>query len=213
MMKGKLLIAILLAATCAMTNQAGHAQRGKIGAAYNRPLELKLQGTAGRLFRSHQRQYSGQAFYTENFYPIGWSKNGNFAYYVEPVDEACGCYFARLFTLDLKTDKVLWKFEHEGDFVDDDRKAGKHYALSTIWRANQKLFSDELREHGIEPLRRLSLLSFPANHQGDILTADLQTQQRAGLEEDARLYVVGGVWAGLGVPLPPFVTGGMPRFL
>ena len=29
----------------------------------------------------------------EKFYPIGWSKNGLFAYIIEPVDEAAGQYF------------------------------------------------------------------------------------------------------------------------
>lgn len=192
MMKGKLLIAVLLAVACAMTNQSGHAQRGKTGAVYNRPLELKLQGTARRLFRSYQREYPGQVFYTENFYPIGWSKNGNFAYYIEPVDEACGCYFAKLFIMDLVSDKVLWTFEHEGDFIDEDRKAGKPYSLPTLWRANQKLFSAKLREHGIESQTGVSLRSFPASYKGDILTADFKAQQRAGLGEDARIYGVVG---------------------
>src|SRR5688572_4978733 len=46
---------------------------------------------------------------TENFYPIGWSRDGKFAYLVEPPDEACGCYFAEIVIVNLKTDKVLWQ--------------------------------------------------------------------------------------------------------
>lgn len=192
MLKGKLLTVILLVAACVITSLPGQAQSVKTGAVYNRPFELKLQGTARRLFKNYRREYPGQAFYTENFYPIGWSKTGNFAYYVEPVDEACGCYFAKLFILDLRTDKVLWKFEHEGDFIDEDRKAGKPYSLPTLWRANQKLFSEKLREHGIEPQTGVVLRSFPASYKGDILTADFKAQQRAGLGEDARIYGVVG---------------------
>ena len=187
----KLSAFILLVAAFAMTSLPVRAQGVKTGAAY-RPVELKLQATARRLFRSYQREYPGQAFLTENFYPIGWSKNGNFAYYTEPVDEACGCYFAELFILDLKTDKVLWKFEHRGDFTDDDRKAGKPYSFITMWRANQKLFSGKLREYGIEPVGRTPLLSFPATHDGDRLTADFKTRNKAGLDEDARIYGVVG---------------------
>jgi hypothetical protein len=182
---------ILLMAAFVMTSLPGRAQGGKPGAAYQ-PVELKLQATARRVFTSYNKEYPGQVFYTENFYPIGWSKNGNFAYYTEPVDEECGCYFAELFILDLKTDKILWKFEHRGDFTDDDKKAGKPYSFITMWRANQKLFSGKLREYGIEPQGRTPLLSFPATYGGDRLTADFKTRNREGLGEDARIYGVVG---------------------
>jgi hypothetical protein len=175
-----------------MTSFMGRAQGAKTGAAYYRPVELNLQRTARRVFKSYQREYPGQGFYTENFYPIGWSKNGNFAYYTEPVDEACGCYFAKLFILDLKTDKVLWAFEHQGDSIDEEKQAGKPYSFSTMWRANQKLFSSKLREYGIEPQGPTSLLSFPATYGGDRLTADFKTKNKEGLGEDARIYGVVG---------------------
>jgi hypothetical protein len=182
---------ILLVATLLMTSLPGRAQGVRGGAAYI-PVELKLQATARRVFRDYHKEYSGQAFYTENFYPIGWSKNGNFAYYIEPVDEACGCYFAKLVILDLKSDKVLWEFEHQGDFIDDDKKAGKPYSLSTMWRANRKLFSGKLREYGIEPQGATRLFTFPATYEGDRLTADFKARWREGLGEDARIYGVVG---------------------
>jgi hypothetical protein len=192
MIRRKLLTIILLVAAFAMPSLPGQGQTGQTGAVYNRPVEVKLQATARRLFRSYYKEYPGQAFYTENFYPIGWSKDGNFAYYVEPVDEACGCYFARLFILDLKTDKVLWKFEHEGDSFEEEKEAGKPYTFSALWRANQKMFSDKLREHGIEPQGRSGLQLFPASYKGDLLTADLKTKNKVGLGEDARIYGVVG---------------------
>lgn len=192
MIKGKLLSHILLVVACAMTSLPGRAQGVKTNAVYNRPVELKLQATTRRLFRDYQKEYPGQAFYTESFYPIGWSKDGNFAYYVEPVDEDCGCYFANLVILNLKTDKVLWAFEHRGDGTEEDMKAGKPYSLITLWRANRKLFSDKLREHNIEPQGRAALLSFPANYRGDILTADFKAERQPGLGEDARIYGVVG---------------------
>jgi hypothetical protein len=191
MRRGKLLLSSVLVLAFAMTGLTGRAQSGQPGA-LDRPVEVKLQATARRLFRSYRTEYPGQTFYTENFYPIGWSKDGNFAYYVEPVDEACGCYFAKLFILDLKSDKVLWKFEHEGDSIEEEQKAGKPYSLVTLWRANRKLFSDKLREHGIEPQGRNLLLSFPASYKGDILMADLKTKEKEGLGEDANLYGVVG---------------------
>jgi hypothetical protein len=193
MRRGKLLSHILLVMAFAMMSPAGQAQTVKTGAFYNRPVELKLQAAARRSFTSYYRQYPGQAFYTENFYPIGWSKDGNFAYYIEPFDEACGCYFAKLLILDLKTDRVLWKFEYEGDSIEDDKKEGKPYSLATLWRANQKLFSQKLREHGIEAQARNSLLSFPASYAGDVVTADFKTKEKEGLGDEALYGVVGNI--------------------
>jgi hypothetical protein len=169
------------------------AQSGKAGAASYRPVELKLQAAARRSFKSYNKQYTGQAFYTENFYPIGWSKSGNFAYYTEPVDEACGCYYANLYILDLKSDKVLWKFEHQGDDFESAKAEGKPYSFATMWRANQKLFNGKLREYGIEPQGPTALLSFPARYNGDIITADFQTKEKEGLGDQGLYGVVGSM--------------------
>jgi hypothetical protein len=193
MRRGRLLSYILLVAAFALAAQPGRAQNTKTGSFYNRPVELKLQAAAKRTFKSYYKDYPGQAFYTENFYPIGWSKDGNFAYYVEPVDEACGCYFAKLFIMDLKTDKVLWEFEHEGDSLDEDKAAGKPYSLATLWRANQKLFTQKLREYRIEAQGPVSLRSFPATYAGDVVTADFKTKEREGLGDQGIYGVVGNI--------------------
>jgi hypothetical protein len=191
MKRRSLLLHILFVLVFAMTNLPGRAQTGRTGAVYSRPVKLELQRTARRVFRDYYKEFQGQQFYVENFYPIGWSKDGNFAFYVEPVDEACGCYFAKLFIHDLKSDKVLWKFEHEGDSIEEEKAAGKPYSLNTLWRANQKLFSGKLREYGIEPRVDLNLLTFPATYAGDRLTADFKAIEKEGLEVDQRIY--GGV--------------------
>src|SRR5260370_31030695 len=120
------------------------AQNVKAGALFGKPLELKLEGTTKRLFSGYYRQRPGEDFATESFYPIGWSKDGKFAYYLAPVDEACNCYFAKLLILDLKTDKVLWEFNYKSEFLEEAKKAGRPYSLNTLWQANRKLFSDKL---------------------------------------------------------------------
>jgi hypothetical protein len=162
------------------------AQNDRTGALYANPFELKLEGTTKRRFREYYRQRQGEDFVTESFYPIGWSKDGKFAYYVEPVDEACGCYFARLFILDLKADKVLWEFNYDSEDLEEAKKARKPYSLNTLWQVNRKLFSDKLRENGIVPQVRFNLLEFPINHRGDLLTAHLQTKEKEGADADAR---------------------------
>ena len=60
---------------------------------FKNPIEVKLRVNR----RDYNRNSIGGNFEVENFYPVGWSKDGKFAYYLEPVDEACGCYFGRDF--------------------------------------------------------------------------------------------------------------------
>jgi hypothetical protein len=160
------------------------------GTLYNPPQELKLERATWRNFRNYRKQRPGEDFGIEGFYPIGWSKNGKFAYYLEPVDEACHCYFAKLFILDLKTDKTLWSFDYNSEFIDEAKKEGRPFTLATLWRANQKLFSEKLNEHGIEPQGRFTLYSFPMRHKRDLLTAHLRTGEKSGLTEEDRLYGV-----------------------
>ena len=165
-----------------------YPQNRAAGTLYNQPHELKLDRATWRNFREYRRQRPGEDFGIEGFYPIGWSKDGKFAYYVEPVDEACHCYFAKLFIVDLKTDKVLWSFDYNSEFIDEAKKEGRPVTLRTLWRANQKLFSDKLREHGIVRQRKFSLLSFPIAYRRDRIHAGLVTEEKRTLTEDERLY-------------------------
>lgn len=70
------------------------------GTTFQNPVEVKLRVNR----RDYNRNSIGGNFGVENFFPIGWSKDGKFAYYLEPVDEACGCYFGKLVIVDLKND-------------------------------------------------------------------------------------------------------------
>lgn len=165
-----------------------HSQSKKGESFYSRPRELKLDRATWRNFRDYRRQRPRENFGIERFYPIGWSKAGKFAYYLEPVDEACDCYFAKLFILDLKSDKILWSFDYNSEFIEEAKREGRPYTLDGLWRANQKLFSEKLSEHGIEPIRRFALLAFPITYRRDRLTANLRTTEKPGLTEEERLY-------------------------
>lgn len=116
----------------------------------------------------------------EKLYPVGWSKDGKLAYYLEPGDEACGCYFARLAIKDLKSDAVLWQFDYDSSELQDRLKKRTPESLPSLWRYKRELFSSKLREHGIIPQRRFAFLLFPANYMGDQLTADLKTTETQG---------------------------------
>ena len=129
---------------------------------YTIPRAVKVDSIVRRNFRSFfVRLYPGgpmQLLYAEGFYPIGWSRDGKFAYYVEPVDEECGCYFAELHIVDLRTDKDLWKFENRPEERMDEKGKMLEDNMQKLWARNKKMFSDKLREHGIEQTARFSLL-------------------------------------------------------
>ena len=125
---------------------------------YGQPRAVSFDRILRRAFPQYYGQQEYQQLLPEAFYPIGWSRDGKFAFYVEPPDEACGCYFAELVIQDLRTDKELWKFKNDpesrlnakGEIIEDD--------MRRLWLRNQKLFSKKLREHGIIPHARFALL-------------------------------------------------------
>jgi hypothetical protein len=145
---------------------------------------LKLSFLLRRLFpHFYGKSFPQEELITENLYPIGWSKDGKFAYYTEPGDEACGCYFARLYIIDLVNDKVLWSFDYDGY---DDQDNPKYRAMRDLWRKNRKLFSDKLNQYGIIPQRPFTLLRFPINHAGDQLTTNLKIEEEK--DQEKRFY-------------------------
>ena len=79
------------------------------------PVLLDMSQDISKNFRDFEKDMADLEFLEDKFYPIGWSKDGKFAYFVEPADEACGCYFGTFVIQDLKTDKVLWQHRHVSD--------------------------------------------------------------------------------------------------
>jgi hypothetical protein len=160
------------------------AQNNTPGRLFSQPVELRAVRSLRRIFPDYYGQsFHGEVLITENFFPVGWSKDGKLAYYTEPGDEACGCYFGSLTILDTVNDKVLWSFEYNGL---DDQDKPKYRAITDLWRKNRRLFSDKLNQYGIIPQGRFSLLRFPINNEGDQLRADLKTEETN--DQEARIY-------------------------
>jgi hypothetical protein len=146
---------------------------------YSIPRAVNLDSIVRRNFKSfYVRSYPGgpiQELLEEGFYPIGWSRDGKFAYYTEPADEDCGCYFAYLTIVDLRTDKVLWEFKNnweervaaDGSAIEDD--------IRKLWKRNEKVFAEKLREHNIEEVVRFSLLPPTFRSAGKSYTARVTT--------------------------------------
>jgi hypothetical protein len=106
---------------------------------------------------------------TENFYPIGWSRDGKFAYLVEPPDEACGCYFAEIVIVNLKTDKVLWQERWDSS----DLAKPEEDNLDALWKRKGKAYSARLNQHRIQPIGNAQLLHPNIAFDGDTLTPKL----------------------------------------
>lgn len=131
---------------------------------YAEPTRIKLSG-------DETEEYESGKLIREYFYPIGWSKDGALAYYVEPPDEACGCYISRLVIQDLRTDKILWEKSYMGDDVQ-----GEEETRQTYWRKHQKEFSGKLAQYGIVAQKRFALQNPVINYRNDRLTPELKVK-------------------------------------
>ncbi len=124
-------------------------------------------------------------FLTASFYPIGWSRDGKFAYVIEPPDEACGCYFAEIVIQDLVTDKVMWSERYSSELLEDPEAEN----LDSYWAANQKKFSSKLNEYRIIALSRFDLLGPTVGFGNDVFTPTV----KVNVETDNDFEVVGDV--------------------
>ncbi len=118
-------------------------QKANSSALFPKPERLKLVGIGEP---DPNVSWEFQKYIHAAFYPIGWSRDGKFAYLWEPADEACGCYFAEIIVQDLKTDKILWK-----EKIDGEMEPKIPETLENFWPNVQKRFSAKLRQYKIEP--------------------------------------------------------------
>ena len=180
MLPRKIIVLILLAFTGFMSGQKSvSAQSVKPNALYEVPSQLLLKGEEN----AAAEMKSGKLL-RETFFPIGWSKNGIFAYYTEPADEACGCYFANLIIQDMRTDKVLWSHTNVNSNFDENAPPE---TIATYWRKHRKEFSRKLAEYGIVAGKNVARLD-EINYRQDLLTPKLAVR----LKPDEAEMTVGG---------------------
>ena len=165
---------------------------------YAPPRPVNLDGFIRRTVQPAYGHHEWDKLLTEKFYPIGWSRDGKFAYYTEPADEACGCYFAALVIQDLRTDEVLWKFENDPQSRVDAKGEIAADDIRKLWRRNQKLFNEKLREHRIVPAARSILLGSTFNAAARRYAAKVTT--RKAQDEGFGLDMVRGVKLELSSP-------------
>lgn len=136
---------------------------------YEQPKLLK--------FEKFVQREKENSLIVEKFYPIGWSRNGRFAYLVEPADEACGCYFAKVVLQDLRSGKKLWSYSYVG-------KEGRKESIETFWKANKRIFSQKLKKYGIIAKREFVLSEGNVNWKSDVLTVRLKVVEDPASVDD-----------------------------
>jgi hypothetical protein len=105
--------------------------------AYTAPAELKYYNKSDE-------------YLFQKFYPIGWSKNGLFAYVIEPADEAAGQYFFKLVIKNMISDKEVYVWE-----PDDELENG---SVKQMWKDYNMTFAEKLNEYKIIPQKDIKLL-------------------------------------------------------
>ena len=79
----------------------------------------------------------------EKFYPIGWSKDGHFAYIIEPADEAAGLYFFKFRIQNMISDKIVYEWELDPD---EEVETGN---VKQMWKDYGTVFAEKLNKYGI----------------------------------------------------------------
>ncbi|NJO88632.1 MAG: hypothetical protein HC831_06435 [Chloroflexia bacterium] len=97
-------------------------------------------------------------FNYDKFYPIGWSKDGKFAYIMEPADEGSGFYLFEIVILDIVNNKLVWSWKPE------ESEDGN---VQSTWKENYDLFAQHLNEAEIIPTKDFKLEPTSASYKGN----------------------------------------------
>lgn len=162
------------------------AQAVKPDTRYEQPKILKLKGEDAAL---KDNKWSSESVLYEAFYPIGWSKDGKFAYFTEPADEACGCYFANLIIQDMRTDKIVWSDIYNGDAERQTNDMAETFTINTYWKKNQEKFSRKLAQYGIIAQKDFTLNYSSLKSRNDVFTPMLEV---ANMKNESDDFTIGG---------------------
>lgn len=97
-------------------------------------------------------------FSYDKLYPIGWSKDGKFAYIVEPAEEESGFYLFEIVILDIVNNKVEWSWKPEESEEGD---------LASTWKDNYSLFEKQLNDAEIVQSNKFELKETKGSYKGN----------------------------------------------
>ena len=143
------LVAITVAVAIIFLVPAAWSQKTSFSA-YHQPEKLDLYDTNPQ---ADTGMTCVGCMYTE-FYPIGWSRQGEFAYFTFFDDyDASGMAWLNLYIFDAKKDTIAAQLAPEKDYWTET-------PVDTIWQENKKLFTRLLDSFKIVQ-QKVELLKFP----------------------------------------------------
>ncbi len=153
------------------------AQNSSDSLTYTMPKELILED-----YEDYKEHYEiNYKVIASKFYPIGWSKDGNFAYIslFDDYGDACNCISVKFIIMNTLTDEILWEHNTSPeDYV-------SYTPFKIIWEDNIAIFSKKLREFNIIQ-EELECFYFPIHFNGDTLDYDIKrliTDREQGIKE------------------------------
>lgn len=119
----------------------------------------------------------------DKFYPIGWSKDGNFAYILEPADEGLGNYMFGVVIINLVSDEVIWDW-YTDPIVDEE------LYREDVWKKHYDEFKEALNENGITQVRKIKLEDtyFTYNKKDFVVRLENETEK----DPDINIELISG---------------------
>ncbi len=118
-----------------------------------------------------------EEFLIDKLYPIGWSKDGKFAYIIEPADEGSGFYLFELVVFDMVNNKASWSWKP------DDSEEGD---LESTWKENYSKFKESLNKYEIKQKSEFELkkgkTSFKGNEYQLVLDTKTESEPDFGFD-------------------------------
>jgi len=123
-------------------------------------------------------------FLIDKIYPIGWSKDGKFAYIIEPADEGSGFYLFELIVFDVVNNKITWSWKP------DESEEGD---LETTWKSNYEHFKESLNKFEVVQEDNFELqkgkTTFKGNEYQIVLDTKTETEPDFGFNVIKELKV------------------------
>lgn len=97
----------------------------------------------------------------KEFYPIGWSRNGKFAFLFIPANEASDCNYAELVIQDMVTDEIVYR-KNSREYCD-----GNEPLFSRAWNDLSPIITPVLNQFQIEQVGGITINQLPYLYNGN----------------------------------------------
>ena len=118
-------------------------------------LDLKTPAPVDMI--SHSKPPSKDMYFASEIYPVGWSKDGHFAFVQKNEVAGRGGIKFSYFIIDSVTDKVAW------NYIDDWIDSNNTTIHQSIKKSKNR-FKKQLEKYEIVQNRGIDLHAFPLNH-------------------------------------------------